>query len=25
HALHSIADTAWKNGQSPLDAILALV
>lgn len=24
HALHSIADTAWKNGQSPLDAILAL-
>ena len=21
HALHSIADTAWKNGQSPLDAI----
>ena len=25
HALHSIADTAWKNDQSPLDAILALV
>lgn len=25
HALHSITDTAWKNGQSPLDAILALV
>lgn len=25
HALHSIADTAWKNGQSPLEAILALV
>lgn len=25
HALHSIADTAWKNGQSPLNAILALV
>ena len=25
HALHSIADTAWKNGQSPLDTILALV
>lgn len=25
HALHSVADTAWKNGQSPLDAILALV
>lgn len=25
HALHSIADTAWKNGQSPLDAILKLV
>lgn len=25
HALHSIADTAWKSGQSPLDAILALV
>ena len=25
HALHSIADTAWKNGQSPLDALLALV
>lgn len=25
HALHSIADTAWKNGQSPLDAILAIV
>lgn len=25
HALHSIADTAWKNGQSPLDAILNLV
>lgn len=25
HALHSIADTAWKNGQSPLKAILALV
>ncbi len=24
HALHSIADTAWKNGQLPLDAILAL-
>lgn len=24
HALHSIADTAWKNGQSPLDAILAI-
>ncbi len=24
HALHSIADTAWENGQSPLDAILAL-
>lgn len=23
-ALHSIADTAWKNGQSPLNAILAL-
>ena len=25
HALHSITDTAWKNGQSQLDAILALV
>lgn len=25
HAIHSIADTAWKNGQSPLDAIFALV
>lgn len=25
HALHSIADTAWKNGQSPLHAILTLV
>lgn len=25
HALHSITDTAWKNRQSPLDAILALV
>lgn len=25
HAIHSIADTAWKNNQSPLDAILALV
>ena len=25
HAIHSIADTAWKNGQSPLNAILALV
>jgi len=25
HALHSIAETAWKNNQSPLDAILALV
>ena len=25
HALHSIADTAWKNGQSPLDAIMNLV
>ena len=25
HALHSIADTAWKNGHSPLDAILKLV
>ncbi len=25
HALHSITATAWKNGQSPLDAILALV
>ena len=25
HAIHSIADTAWKNGQSPLDAILALI
>ncbi len=25
HAIHSIADTAWKSGQSPLDAILALV
>lgn len=25
HAIHSIADTAWKNGQSPLEAILALV
>ena len=25
HAIHSIADTAWKNKQSPLDAILALV
>lgn len=24
-AIHSIADTAWKNGQSPLEAILALV
>ncbi len=24
HALHSIADTAWKNGQSPLGAILTL-
>lgn len=24
-AIHSIADTAWKNNQSPLDAILALV
>lgn len=25
HAIHSITDTAWKNGQSPLDAIIALV
>ena len=25
HAIHSIADTAWKNGQSPLEAILALL
>ena len=25
HALHSIADTAWKNDQSPLGALLALV
>ena len=25
HGIHSIADTAWKNGQSPLNAILALV
>ena len=25
HALHSIADTAWKNGQSPLDALMVLV
>ena len=25
HAIHSIADTAWKNGQSPLDAILTLI
>ena len=25
HAIHSIANTAWKNGQSPLNAILALV
>ena len=25
HAIHSITDTAWKNNQSPLDAILALV
>ena len=25
HALHSIADTAWKNAQSPLGALLALV
>ncbi len=25
HAIHSIADTARKNNQSPLDAILALV
>ena len=25
HTIHSIADTAWKNGQSPLDAILALI
>lgn len=25
HAIHSIADTAWKNKQSPFDAILALV
>lgn len=25
HAIHSIADTAWKNNQSPLDAILALI
>ena len=25
HAIHSIADTAWKSGQSPLDAILAFV
>ena len=25
HAIHSIADTAWKNGQSPLEAILTLV
>ena len=25
HALHSIADTARKNGQSPLDAILSLI
>ena len=25
HALHSIADTAWKNGQSPLGALLELV
>ena len=24
-AIHSIVDTAWKNGQSPLEAILALV
>ena len=25
HAIHSITDTAWKNGKSPLDAIIALV
>lgn len=25
HALHSIADTAWKNNRSPFEAILALV
>lgn len=25
HVLHSIADTAGKNGQCPLDAFLALV
>ncbi len=25
HTLHSIADTTWKNNQSPLEAILALV
>ncbi|MCM1311421.1 MAG: IS66 family transposase [Roseburia sp.] len=25
HAIHSIVDTAWKNNQSPLDTILALV
>ena len=25
HAIHSVADTAWKNNQSPLEAILALV
>lgn len=25
HAIHSIVDTAWKNEQSPLNAILALV
>ena len=25
HAIHSITDTAWKNGQSPLGAIIALV
>ena len=24
HALHSIADTAWKNGQSPMNDILSL-
>lgn len=25
HAIHSIVDTAWKNKQSPLEAIIALV
>ena len=25
HAIHSIADTAWKNKQSPHDAIIAIV